>query len=99
MPKPPPKDVIRIDCLEKPEGVSRGDGLYEWRYLKQKYTLDFPDLIKDVEKLPGWETRGEEVATRLMNFPRVFIVIPTGELISDTIPTGEPQYPIDIPGW
>jgi len=94
---PDPKDVVRIDRILNPEHREKGEGLYEWRYLKRKYQVDFLDLLKEVEAvMPG---EGESVAERLMNFPRVFLVLSTGEVFSDTIPTGEDQYPIGLMDW
>jgi len=80
---PKKEDVIRIDTLERPTTGEPGDGLFEWAYMKDRFTVDYPLLLKEIEKVfPG---HSESVATRLMNFPRVFIILSTGEVISDTI--------------
>ena len=94
---PDPKDVVRIDRIVNPEHREKGEGLYEWRHLKQRFQVDFLDLLKEVEKvMPG---RGEDVAERLMNFPRVFLVLSKGEVFSDSIPTEEAQYPVGLMNW
>lgn len=94
---PNPEYVVRIDRILNPEHRERGEGLYEWRYLKRKYQLDFLDLLKEIEGvMPG---RSEDVVERLMNFPRVFLVLNTGEIFSDTIPTGESQYQVGLMDW
>lgn len=96
-PLPNPSDVVRIDRIEAPTSRDKGEGLYEWRHLKKKYSLDFLDLLKEIEEfLPG---RGEEVVERLMNFPRVFLVRSTGEVISDAIPTEDSTHPVGLFGW
>ena len=96
-PLPRKEDVVRVDRIQNPEHRLKGEGLYEWTHCKQKYYVDFLDLLKEIERVqPG---RGEEIAERLMNFPRVFIVIPTGEVFSDTIPSEDHEYPADIMSW
>lgn len=96
-PLPDPVDVVRIDRLELPEGPGKGEGLFEWRHLKHRFTVDYPDLLKELGKItPGDE---ERIAERLMNFPRVFIVISTGEVFSDIIPEEVEQWPVNLPDF
>lgn len=80
---PDPTDVIRIDRQEMPEEDDPDSGVFEWRYMKERYTLNAPLLIKEVETvLPN---RGEVVLDRLLNFPRVFIVKSTGEVFTSVL--------------
>lgn len=78
---PTPEDVVRIIRIENPAAIVKGEGIYEWRYMKEKYFIDCIDLKKDVERmLPG---RSEDVIHRLTNFKQVYIILPTGEVITE----------------
>lgn len=63
------EDVVRIDRILIPEQHLKGEGLYEWSYNGDKYTLDLIDLLKELERLlPG---RSWDISDRLMNFPQI----------------------------
>ena len=61
-----------------PTQYARGEGLYEWRYMTDKFYVDILDVEKEInDVLPG---KGEDILDRLQNFRTVFINIATGEV-------------------
>lgn len=85
-----PEEVIRIKMLEEPvyeqtefdrwEWTDNGE--FEWsRYLDgslQKYCVDQNDLKNEVATT---NFDYDAVLTKLLNFHKVFLIIPTGEIV------------------
>ncbi len=75
---PRKEDVIRIVMLDPPEHYARGEGIYEWRYMDDKFYVDIIDVEKEINNvMPG---RGEAVLDRIQNFGKVFLNIATNEV-------------------
>ena len=80
--KPTKEDVIRIEMIDKPYTWGPGEGLYEWRWCDQKFTVDMIDLKKEIEKIPKFEKMGERIMDRIQNFPVLYLNMRTGEVTS-----------------
>ncbi len=81
----PPKkeDIVRIEMIVAPEQREKGEGLYEYRHMSDRYTLDIFDLERDLAKLKhDFKMNGtpEQVLDRLQNFKMVYINLGTGEV-------------------
>jgi len=77
--KPPrPEDIIRVEMIDRPEVDEPGEGLYEWRHLSNRFSLDLRTLRNEIEKvMPG---RSEEISDRIFNFRIVYMNLRTGEV-------------------
>jgi len=76
---PKREDVIRVEAIELPAHKEPGEGLYEWRYMDDKYTLDIMDLEKEFKsKVPDHDP--VKLLDRLQNFRKLYINIRTGEV-------------------
>ena len=72
------EDIIRIEALDLPEVLEKGEGVYEWRCMDTKFYVDIIALKKELKEImPG---REEDIADRLQNFRKVFINTATGEV-------------------
>lgn len=83
-PKPtpvrPPKreDIVRVVMVEKHERLEKGEGLFEVRYMDEKFYLDSVDCIMYMEdKIPNM---GVQLMDRLYNFKRLYLNLRTGEI-------------------
>ena len=76
---PKREDIIRVEVIELPTQKEPGHGLYEWRYMDDKYVLDIMDLEKE---LAAKVTSHDPVVLldRLQNFRKIYINIRTGEV-------------------
>lgn len=80
---PTKADIIRIEMIERPELFEKGEGLFEWRYLSDKYTLDVIDLKEEIHSLGGiFADRAETIMDRVFNMRRVYLNLRTGEVSS-----------------
>ncbi len=72
------EDIIRIVLLDPPEHYRKGEGIYEWRHMDDKFYVDIIDAEKEInDVMPG---RGEAILDRLQNFKKVFLNTATGEV-------------------
>lgn len=83
---PSAEDVIRIEVIELPTELAKGEGLYEWRYMSDKYLLDIFTLKQEIrDKIPNSKDIPDEVFVthildRIQNLRRIFVNIRTGEI-------------------
>jgi len=74
------EDLIRIKVIELPKYRVKGEGLYEWRDIHNKFLVNMLDLEKEIEQvLPG---KGIDLLDRLQNFRKIFINRRTKEVMT-----------------
>ena len=56
-------------------------GEFEWAYDGDKFSVDMRDLKKEIDETE-FIGRSDEILTRLINFRKVFLIIPTGEIVT-----------------
>lgn len=79
--KPIKEDIIRIEMIDRPLKHEKGEGLYEWRYMEDKFYIDLLDLEKELKALGGiFEKRYERILDRIQNFHKVYLNRRTGEV-------------------
>jgi hypothetical protein len=92
--QPPKKEeVIRIIMLVRPEleqtDIDKWEwvepGEFEWSYLGDKFIVDKDDLMKELAKTP-FNRIANEVYDRVCCFNKVFLLIPTLEVVSALVP-------------
>jgi hypothetical protein len=84
-----PEEVIRIKMFEEPTYEKTEDmkwewtslGSFEWSYLKDKYVVNMYDLKKEIDNT-SFAGQYDKILTRLINFRKAFLVIPTGEIVT-----------------
>lgn len=86
------EDLIRVEMLDKPHEFGKGHGLYEWRWMNDKYTLDIFDLKREIEGVEHvtdeekvtypFKEHSERILDRIHNFPVLFLNKRTGEVTS-----------------
>lgn len=85
------EEVIRIVQNEAPECIRESADNYEWdygefhwRYLSEDYLVDMLDLQKELSRFEKFnsEYAQDQVISRLRNFNKVFLIIPTGEILT-----------------
>lgn len=70
-----------MEVVETPQELKKGEGLYEIRYMADRYYLDVFDLMKKIEKdwLPNMS---EQLIDRLHNFRVIYLNLHTKEVTS-----------------
>jgi len=77
---PPAEDIVKVELLYKPDEIAKGEGLFEWRHLKTRVTMDVLDLLKEFETIfPG---RSDSMMDRLYNMQKLYINLKTKEVSS-----------------
>lgn len=83
------EEVVRVVMLTPPVYERTGpeswawteEGEFEWRHMGECYTVDMITLKRDVETLPNFKGKSDEVLDRLLNFHKVFLVLPLGRTV------------------
>lgn len=83
-----PTDVIRVRMFEMPEDIVNGlddiehdYGEFEWSFGGVKFKIDLLGLRTELKNSP-FKFVAEDVISRVLNFRKVYLVIPTMEIMT-----------------
>ena len=64
--------------IDHGEWVSKGE--FEWSYMGETFLVNQTDLVKEIDNTV-FVGKGQTIINRLVNFHKLFLIIPTFEII------------------